>query len=94
MWKVQGGPECLVWLPATSEQALRRGQSQLQACASLVPQVFSKAELELLARLCQEHDVLCISDEVYQWLVYDAHQHISIGELSRPAPSLDTVTRC
>ncbi|VTJ58462.1 Hypothetical predicted protein [Marmota monax] len=43
--------------------------------------VFSKAELELVARLCQQHDVLCISDEVYQWLVYDGLQHISIASL-------------
>lgn len=48
------------------------------------PQVFSKAELELVASLCQQHDVICISDEVYQWLVYDGHQHISIGEPRRP----------
>lgn len=43
--------------------------------------VFSKMELELVADLCQQHDVLCISDEVYQWLVYDGHQHISIASL-------------
>ncbi|XP_048200231.1 kynurenine--oxoglutarate transaminase 1 isoform X1 [Perognathus longimembris pacificus] len=43
--------------------------------------VFSKAELELVASLCQQHDVLCISDEVYQWLVYDEHQHVSIASL-------------
>uniref|UniRef100_A0A8C6GFM6 Kynurenine aminotransferase 1 n=1 Tax=Mus spicilegus TaxID=10103 RepID=A0A8C6GFM6_MUSSI len=43
--------------------------------------VFSKKELELVAALCQQHDVLCISDEVYQWLVYDGHQHISIASL-------------
>nr|XP_019584331.1 PREDICTED: kynurenine--oxoglutarate transaminase 1 isoform X1 [Rhinolophus sinicus] len=43
--------------------------------------VFSKAELELVASLCQQHDVLCISDEVYQWLVYDGCQHISIATL-------------
>ncbi|XP_023556111.1 kynurenine--oxoglutarate transaminase 1 isoform X1 [Octodon degus] len=43
--------------------------------------VFSKAELELVASLCQQHDVLCISDEVYQWLVYDGNQHISIASL-------------
>ncbi|XP_042536907.1 kynurenine--oxoglutarate transaminase 1 isoform X1 [Dipodomys spectabilis] len=43
--------------------------------------VFSKSELELVASLCQQHDVLCISDEVYQWLVYDEHQHISIASL-------------
>uniref|UniRef100_A0A452V4F7 Kynurenine--oxoglutarate transaminase 1 n=1 Tax=Ursus maritimus TaxID=29073 RepID=A0A452V4F7_URSMA len=43
--------------------------------------VFSEAELELVASLCQQHDVICISDEVYQWLVYDGHQHISIASL-------------
>ncbi|XP_004392557.1 PREDICTED: kynurenine--oxoglutarate transaminase 1 [Odobenus rosmarus divergens] len=43
--------------------------------------VFSKAELELVASLCQQHDVICISDEVYQWLVYDGHQHVSIASL-------------
>ncbi|XP_005346200.1 kynurenine--oxoglutarate transaminase 1 isoform X1 [Microtus ochrogaster] len=43
--------------------------------------VFSKKELELVADLCQQHDVLCISDEVYQWLVYDGHQHVSIASL-------------
>ncbi|KAK2500077.1 hypothetical protein MC885_000423 [Smutsia gigantea] len=43
--------------------------------------VFSRAELELVASLCQQHDVVCISDEVYQWLVYDGDQHISIASL-------------
>lgn len=43
--------------------------------------VFSRMELELVANLCQQHDVVCISDEVYQWLVYDGHQHVSIASL-------------
>lgn len=44
--------------------------------------MFSRAELELVASLCQQHDVVCIADEVYQWLVYDGYQHVSIGEPS------------
>ncbi|XP_072878098.1 kynurenine--oxoglutarate transaminase 1 isoform X12 [Chlorocebus sabaeus] len=40
--------------------------------------VFSREELELVASLCQQHDVVCITDEVYQWMVYDGHPHISI----------------
>ncbi|XP_069332999.1 kynurenine--oxoglutarate transaminase 1 isoform X2 [Eulemur rufifrons] len=43
--------------------------------------VFSREELELVASLCQQHDVVCITDEVYQWLVYDGHQHVSIASL-------------
>lgn len=42
-------------------------------------QVFSREELGLIAELCVKHDVLCISDEVYEWLVYDGKRHIRIG---------------
>ncbi|XP_062446673.1 kynurenine--oxoglutarate transaminase 1 isoform X2 [Rhea pennata] len=38
--------------------------------------VFSRGELELIAELCVKHDALCISDEVYEWLVYDGKEHI------------------
>ncbi|POI21167.1 hypothetical protein CIB84_015086, partial [Bambusicola thoracicus] len=31
--------------------------------------------------LCVKHDALCISDEVYEWLVYDGKQHIRIASL-------------
>ncbi|XP_038600521.1 putative methyltransferase C9orf114 isoform X3 [Tachyglossus aculeatus] len=43
--------------------------------------VFSQEELGLLAALCVQHDVLCISDEVYQWLVYNGRDHVSIATL-------------
>ncbi|KFO82449.1 Kynurenine--oxoglutarate transaminase 1 [Cuculus canorus] len=43
--------------------------------------VFSRGELELIADLCVKHDVLCISDEVYEWLVYDGKEHIRIASL-------------
>jgi N-succinyldiaminopimelate aminotransferase len=33
--------------------------------------VLSPAELELIASACVEHDLICISDEVYEHLVYD-----------------------
>ncbi|XP_029775261.1 kynurenine--oxoglutarate transaminase 1 isoform X2 [Suricata suricatta] len=46
-----------------------------------VGKVFSKEELELVASLCRQHDVICITDEVYQWLVYDGYQHVSIASL-------------
>ncbi|NXM66931.1 KAT1 transaminase, partial [Serilophus lunatus] len=43
--------------------------------------VFSRGELELIADLCVKHDVLCISDEVYEWLVYDGKELIRIASL-------------
>jgi N-succinyldiaminopimelate aminotransferase len=36
--------------------------------------VFSRSELELIAALCTEHDLLAVTDEVYEHLVFeDAH---------------------
>ncbi|MBE2183107.1 MAG: aminotransferase class I/II-fold pyridoxal phosphate-dependent enzyme [Anaerolineae bacterium] len=43
--------------------------------------VFSRDELTLIADLCKEHDVIVISDEVYEHLVFDQAQHIPIASL-------------
>lgn len=40
--------------------------------------VFNRAELTKIADLCKKHNVLCISDEVYEWMVYDDNEHIRI----------------
>ena len=37
--------------------------------------VLTRAELELIAAVCVEHDLICISDEVYEHLVFDG-EHI------------------
>ncbi|XP_071447831.1 kynurenine aminotransferase isoform X2 [Hetaerina americana] len=46
-----------------------------------VGKVFSKKELTLIADLCLRWDALCISDEVYEWLVYPPNEHIRIATL-------------
>jgi aspartate/methionine/tyrosine aminotransferase len=43
--------------------------------------VLNRAELALIAQLCQEHDVLAISDEVYDRMVYDGVAHLPIATL-------------
>jgi aspartate/methionine/tyrosine aminotransferase len=43
--------------------------------------VFSRAELDLIAALCQEHDVLAISDEVYDRLVFNGNEHVALATL-------------
>ena len=42
--------------------------------------VYSQPELELIAELCQEHDAVCITDEIYEHLVYRG-EHLSIATL-------------
>ncbi|ESO85037.1 hypothetical protein LOTGIDRAFT_146236, partial [Lottia gigantea] len=43
--------------------------------------VFSREELEMISRLCIKYDVICISDEVYEWLVFGESKHIKIATL-------------
>ncbi|XP_076821311.1 kynurenine--oxoglutarate transaminase 3-like [Clavelina lepadiformis] len=43
--------------------------------------VFTRDELQMIADLCVKYDCLCISDEVYEWLLYDHHEHVRIGSL-------------
>ncbi|KAK3509477.1 hypothetical protein QTP70_035120 [Hemibagrus guttatus] len=43
--------------------------------------VFQREELQMIADLCMKHDVICFSDEVYEWLTYDGVQHIKIASL-------------
>jgi aminotransferase len=39
--------------------------------------VFTRAELELIRDLCVEFDVLAITDEIYEHILYDGAKHIS-----------------
>ena len=44
--------------------------------------VYSRSELEALAEVIVEHDLLVIADEIYETMVYDGAEHVSIGSLS------------
>ncbi|HEX5483070.1 MAG TPA: aminotransferase class I/II-fold pyridoxal phosphate-dependent enzyme [Terriglobia bacterium] len=43
--------------------------------------VFTRAELEMIAELCQRWEAYAVSDEIYQYLVYDGARHVSISTL-------------
>jgi aspartate/methionine/tyrosine aminotransferase len=43
--------------------------------------VFTRAELELIRDLCVEFNVLAITDEIYEHILYDGAQHISMARL-------------
>ncbi|XP_058473268.1 kynurenine--oxoglutarate transaminase 1-like [Solea solea] len=43
--------------------------------------VYKTEELQMIADLCIKHDLLCISDEVYEWLTYDGAKHVKIASL-------------
>jgi aspartate/methionine/tyrosine aminotransferase len=43
--------------------------------------VFGRDELNLIADLCRRHDALAFTDEVYEQLVFDDNEHISLATL-------------
>ena len=40
--------------------------------------VFSREELQFIADLCQKWDVLCITDEIYEHIIFDGVEHVSM----------------
>jgi len=53
--------------------------------------VLSREELELIAAGCVEHDLICVTDEVYEHLVYDG-EHIPIATLPGMASRTLTIS--
>ncbi len=43
--------------------------------------VFSRRELEAIARLCRKWNVLVICDEIYEYMVYDGARHVSMAAI-------------
>lgn len=53
--------------------------------------VFTRAELELIRDLCVEFDVLAITDEIYEHILYDGTNHISMTSLEGMADRTITI---
>ncbi|HSS61705.1 MAG TPA: aminotransferase class I/II-fold pyridoxal phosphate-dependent enzyme [Candidatus Limnocylindrales bacterium] len=53
--------------------------------------VYTRSELEHIARLCIEHDVIAITDEIYEHLVYQG-RHVSIATLPGMAERTITIS--
>ncbi len=52
--------------------------------------VFNEAELRLIADLCRQHDVIAVTDEVYEHIIFEGSQHICLATL--PGMAERTVT--
>ncbi len=47
--------------------------------------LYSRLELEALAKICHKHDLYIIADEIYSSLVYDEKEFVSVATLSDDA---------
>lgn len=43
--------------------------------------VFTTEELEGIARLCKKWNVICLSDEVYEWIIFPGQKHVRMCTL-------------
>ena len=47
--------------------------------------VYNKNELEEIAQIAKKYNLIIISDEIYEKLIYDGEEHVSIASLSEDA---------
>lgn len=44
--------------------------------------IYTAEELQAIGEVCLKNDIIIVSDEIYEKLVYHNHEHVSIAELS------------
>lgn len=59
--------------------AIRPNTRAVVLCTPSNPsgKMYGPADYALLDRICREHDLLLITDEIYEYIVYDGRKHIS-----------------
>lgn len=53
--------------------------------------IYSRQELEQVARLCIRHNILVVADEVYEQIYYEPYEHVSIASLPGMWPRTVTI---
>ncbi len=68
---------------ASVEAAISPKTRALVLCTPSNPSgmVFNEADIKWLGALAEKHDLLIFSDEIYEYIVYDDHRHISIASV-------------
>ena len=83
----------LLYVPLTGSK-LELDEEKLKAAMSKHPKllilntpnnptgrVFEKAQLQLIADLCEEEKTIAITDEIYEHILYDEKHHVSLATL-------------
>lgn len=102
MVKLAGGVP--VFIKTTLEEDFKIDPKKLSACLTKKTKilvlnspsnpcgvVYTKKEVEAIADFCVKHNILCVSDEIYEKIIFDGMESVSIGSLSPEMKKL-TVT--
>ncbi|MEM1125256.1 MAG: pyridoxal phosphate-dependent aminotransferase [Bacteroidota bacterium] len=76
------GPDWEVDLDQVRQAVTPRTKAVL-VCTPANPsgKVWTRAELEGLLTILEAHDLYAITDEIYEYMVYDGHEHVSLASL-------------
>ncbi len=58
--------------------------------------VFGRAELKAVADVCEEHNIIAITDEIYEHIIYDGRSHLSlatIGDMARRTVTISGMSK-
>ena len=74
------------------EEVVTQKTKGIMVCTPANPsgKVFSREELDMIARFAVDHDIFVFTDEIYEYFIYDDTPHISPGSL--PAIADRTIT--
>ena len=69
--------------PEVLEDAFRQGAKALILCNPSNPcgKVFTREELMVIADIIKKYDAYCVTDEVYEHIVYKPYEHVYIASL-------------
>ncbi len=75
------------------EGAITQNTKAILICNPCNPtgKVYSKAELSEVARIAKKYNLFIITDEMYEYFVYDGKKHISIGSMPEVADRVISV---
>ena len=67
--------------PADLERAVGPKTRAIVVCTPSNPsgKVFSEEELDLIADLCERHDLIAITDEIYEHILFDGTRHVPLA---------------
>lgn len=64
--------------------AIRPNTRAIVLCTPANPsgRMYGTDDLQRLARIVEEHDLLLITDEIYEYIIYDGRQHVSAATIN------------
>ncbi len=65
------------------EAAVTEKTRGIMCCTPSNPsgKVLSRGELEMIADFCKDHDLIAVTDEIYEYIVYSDSEHVSLASL-------------